>query len=460
MPNIIQISKLNSLKLTNKFLISSFLLVSLFISLVQLSGGIRVFSQNLPNEIGLSVPFVTKNGSKLETKNTGNSWLFDGELGESDLIRYGWKNKNIDIACKTTPKIGCGYVKVFLNDDSKVENVIAENGGNPLPISKISPKLTPGLNRIMLVFIDETNDAGKAKTKVNFSFNYKTVRDQPQISVLEPSEGSLFMEDSLKIAPVKFRIELANFSLESQNTNSPQKGMLKVYLNAIKGKPLAIIKSSREIAPGRELVEFTSKDFDPEIVIPDSKTTKLYFSLTKGDGELMDNNASREVITNYGKTLQDIGIPEVLITEPKIDRKDLQVDGDRKFLLEIKNFSILESQSEGENVQKTGYLQVFIDDLPVKTVWGKPEFTLNEIQYGDTALGKKTVRVQLVNKDFTRLSPEASNSLDIIYKPKSVESGKVSGQAIQVENSNWRLIIVGIIVLTIIIGISILIFKG
>ena len=91
----------------------------------------------------------------------------------------------------------------------------------------------------------------------------------------------------------QFRLELENFALSPESTQSPDVGVLKVFLNEISDKPLATIKKSTEIEKNRNLVEFSSKSFDSTIKIPDSKTTKLIFVLAKSNGENTESKTER-----------------------------------------------------------------------------------------------------------------------------------------------------------------------
>ena len=172
------------------------------------------------------------------------------------------------------------------------------------------------------------------------------------------------------------------------------------------------------------------------------------------------------MITNYGNSLKDLGLPEISFGEPKADRLDLTIDGDRKFIIDVKNFEILGQLSTGNNEDKKGYLQIFVDDTPIKTIWNKKEFTLNELEYTDKVSSKKQVRVQLVNKDFTKLIPDVSASLDIIYKPninadpnqKLDKTQTQSGWSLF--NLNWSLIVGVLIAALIVGGIIALVIKG
>ena len=437
----------------------------LFIGLFALSplflNPINVKAAPNSNPIKLSIPFVQVGDRKIETRYVGDyNWIFDGQLTKNDLIRYSWNTAAIDLTYKTYPQAGGGWLRVYLNDDTNPLNALTDYGSSPLPVSKIADKLANGSNKIMFVFVDESNDPAKSTSKTTLSFNYNSGQvAAPKITnVAEPGENSIFTDKSIK----NFKVELNNFNLETDNSKDPNKGQLRLYLNEIKDKPLVTIKSSKPLDNNRSLAEFKSSDFDPEVKIPDQKDAKLIFALFSSSGAQVGETFSRSVIMNIGGSLKDIGLPELSITEPRADRVDLSVDGDHKFLLDVKNFNLLSQLTDGNNEEQKGYLQIYVDEQPVKTLWPKTDFTLNEIGYSSKDQGRKTVRLQLVNKDFTKLSPEVSTSVDIIYKSANSNSLSNSDQnsTPQVENSNWRLIIIGIIAVLILGGIAILVIKG
>ena len=418
-----------------------------------------VNAQNTDNPIGFSIPAVTVAGKRLETNRLGpNNWDFGGNLGDDDEIRYGWRTVAIDLSYKTSPTAGGGWIRVYIGDDSKPENAILDFGNSPIKVGLLAKRLVTGSNKLLFVFVDETNDPAKSRVRVNFTFNYQKIVAEPRINILNPSVGAILMKDTDR----RFRLELFNFTLGSDPSNQDNYGQMRVYANRVEGRPLVTIKSSTEIESGKQLVEFSSSDFATDIDIPDSKNTNLIFVLTRANGELLNFRAERSVVTNYQESLQDIGLPTVRITEPKADRVDQSIDGDRQFLLQISNFELLAGISEESKEDKKGYLQIIIDDKPVKTLWPKAEFTLNEIGYGSDKESRRTVKVQLVNKDFTKLSPEASSSVDIIYKPKNVQAqlSDQNNSTDRIETNNWRLVIIGMVLILIIGGIVVLVTRG
>lgn len=454
----------------NKYIMLAFTLMFAFVTIAS-TYGLSANAAVNSNTIKLNVPFIQSGDKKIETKYSGNyEWEYGGDLVDGDLIRYGWNSVAIDLSYKAYPQAGAGWIQVYLNDDSSPDNLIAENGTSPLPISKISKKLTPGKNKIMLVYVNETNNPANSTSKTTLTFGYKSNEAKtPKISnIPEPSVNTLFLDGVVR----NFKIELNNFELTSVVGDDSNKGQLKLYLDKIEGKPLVVIKTSRLIDSNRQLVEFSSKDFDSSVEIPDKKDTKLIFVLTNSRGENTDITFERNVIMNLQGSLQDIGLAEVKIVEPKIDSSDLNIQGDTKFIVETRNFDILPQLTDTVNEDKKGYMQIYVNDVPVKTFWPKRDFTLDEIGFANELSGKKNIQVQLVNKDYTTLNPAVKSSITVNYLAKNNDSGKTSVNEVasrqneksyptsNESNSNWRVIVISLIASLIVASILILVFKG
>lgn len=423
-------------------------------------GGILVFSQTSTdtNAIGLEISRVTKDGQVKDTKqDSPNNWSFGEELNLDDLIRYRWNTVALDLKYKDNPNSSGGYLNIYLNDDSKPENLLGQYGASPLPISAIAPKLKDGTNKILFVYIDKTGQPASPSTKVSFTFPFKNISTKPKINIVSPAPDTLLAKGVIK----DFVLDLQNFGLENTDTNNPLKGKLNLYYNEVRpANFIATFSSSTQIEENKAQVKFSTKDLDLE-KIPDSLTTKLIFVLTKTNGDLLDTRSEVQIKTNYQNKI-DVGIPKVTILEPKNDRTDLSVTGSQVFLIGIDNFNLLKERTSGPNDGKSGYLQIFIDDAPYKILWGEKSFSLNDIGYIDRMEGRKTVKVQLVNKDFSKLDIEATDSRNIIYIPdkKTDDSNAATEKDSGIKNSNWRTIIIILTVVLIIGGIAILITKG
>ncbi|MEM1312333.1 MAG: hypothetical protein AAGF07_02630 [Patescibacteria group bacterium] len=413
---------------------------------------ITTAQQSAANPINLRISKVVKDQKdELTRQASTNVWVYDDPLGINDSIKYGWSGVDLNVKYRDNPALGGGYLKIYNQDDSSNTNFITDYGTSPLPISKISSKLVSGDNQLLFVYI---NSSGVAAAKVVFQFNFDSSSTDPSVEVISPSPGSVLAEE----IDQNFVLKLSNFSLESTSTNQPNKGLLNVYYNEVIDQNLIkIIDFSKDLGNNSAEVNFNTKNAElAKLNIADSTDTKFIFVLASGSGELLPYRAELSVQTNYNNSL-DVGFPRITILEPRKDRTDLKIDGERKFILQVDNFTILPERQDGQNEPEQGYLQIFVDETPREIIYPDTEFSLNELGVSDLSEGKKTVRVQLVNKDFTKIVPEASDSVDIIFT-SSTNSTENAGP--QVQNNNWRLVIVVITVVLVIGGIIVLIIKG
>lgn len=425
-----------------------------FTMLSNIVSNLNVYTQN--NQIQLSIPYIEKDGKKIETSNQGNSnWNYKEELNSNDKIRYGWQGVAIDLSYKSNPTPGGGWIKVYLEDENIESNAIIDNGTSPLELKTIDDKLKNGKNKIILVFVDDTNDPKLSKSKSSIIINYKKNLPDASLEIITPPANSILSKNIQR----EFKIQLKNFSLVNSVENKNTEGKLNIFLNEVKQPPLAIITTSKESTGGGQVVEFNSSIFNPEVNIEDSKNQKFIFQLVKNNGDEV-LKTERTFITNYSESLTDLGLPSIKFTEPKADRVDLSVDGERKFIVEVNNFELLQQLTSGANEDKKGYLQIFVDDQPIKRIWGEKEFTLNSINYVEKNQGKRVIYVQLVNKDFTKLTPEVSANLDVIYIPNNQNSNQNSNEESIIENNNWRVYLTAFIVVVILTGIVVVIIKA
>ncbi len=416
-------------------------------------------SNNL-NEINFRIPAVTQEGErKNTTRLSDTAWEFtDGSLDLDDGIRYSWQGVDLDLKYKDLPAQFGGFLKIYKDDDSDEGNFILDYGTySPesvgLKISEIDDKLDNGKNTIMFVFIGYDNLQQVSKAKVTFTFDFKNASSDPQISILNPDSESILAKNINH----EFELELINFTLENSDSGEGNRGKLNVYYNEItQGTLLGTITTSLE-QDGNQKVRFNTEDFGDFNVIPDSEDTELIFVLTRTNGELLPYRQTLSVITNYDNTL-DIGLPKVTIIEPNREREDMQVDGEQKFLLQIDNFKISERELiDPQNESGKGYLQIILNDRPVELTFPNKEFTLNEIGASKFGEGSLTVKVQLVNYDFTKLNPEANDSIEVFFVS---QENSDEANITQVENNTWRFVIMGLIVVLVIGSIAILITRG
>ncbi len=427
-------------------------LLIVFLCSILIGTPLAAVAQSATNPINLAISKVTKDGKSENTrKEANNSYTYDNELNLDDDIKYGWSGTDLNLKYKDAPARGGGYLKIYLNDDSQDTNLITEFGSSPLPILSLRSKLAEGSNKILFVYIDSTNRFPAQPTKVLFTFKFKNSSNLPSIQVLEPSPNSVIGRGADK----DVTLQLTNFELENSDSRLPNRGKLNVYVNEILDQNRLGIFSVSQSIEGKIYVRFNTRDLESSR-IPDGLSTNLIFVLTQTNGNVLNYRNSLQVRSNYSGSL-DVGLPKITITEPRKDRTNLTVDGDQKFLVQVDNFTVLTEATKDDNEDTKGYLQIYVDNKPLKTLWSKTDFTLNEIGLSDTIEGRKTIKVQLVNKNFTKLSPEAVDSIDVIFAPKLNES---SSQIPQVENQGWRVVLVIITVVLVVGGISVLITKG
>jgi hypothetical protein len=424
------------------------------------SFSLKAHAQSDDNAIGLEIPVVSQGEKRVNTRQVSpNNWVFDGELTLDDMIRYRWSTVALDLKYKEVPTLQAGYLKVYINDDSKEENFILDFGSSPLPINKISSKLKEGQNKIMMVFVDKSGKIATPGSKVTLDFKFKNVSTTPQIKVIEPAPGTVLFKDSAK----DFKLELSNFSLESVNSNSQNRGKIFLYYDEIKKSNLITSFSSSLPTSGsnKEEVKFNTSILDLS-KIPDKTNTQFIFVLAKSDDMLTDYTTNFEVKTNYGNSLQ-LGLPSITIKEPRADKSDLNVTGSQKFVISVENFQVLTSRSNGQSDNKSGYIQILVDDSPYQILWtNSTNFSLDEIRFTSPKEVQKNIKVQLVNRDFSKLDTPASDTRTILYQP-DLKSGLVdpgNNQDSNITNNNWRTITIIMIVVLIAGGIAVLITKG
>ena len=407
--------------------------------------------QSTSNPINLGISKVSKNGSDEFTRNVGvNDWIYDGELSLNDSIKYGWSGIDLNTRYINSPSQFGGYLKIYLNDDTTEDNLILNYGTSPLPVSKLASKIEVGQNQLLFVYIDNDGDAA---AKVRFKFNFTSLVTDPSIEIQSPAPMSPLGIDINQ----EFNLKLSNFSLESLDTSTSNKGKINLYFNEVNPDNLiTTFDRSRSLSDSESELSFNTEDLNLEnLEIPDSQNTKFIFVLTKSNGDLLPFRSEINVQTNYENTI-DFQFPSIEIIEPSKESSDLQVDGDRKFILDVQNFNILSEKTIGSSSLTEGYLQIFVDGQPYRTVFPNTEFSLNELNINNLEDGKKTIKVQLLTKDYTSFNPEVSDTIDVIYTKAESQVQNTP----QASTNNWRPIIVIFTVILVIGGIAILITKG
>ncbi len=414
------------------------------------------------NTIGLYIARIKKgNTGDFEPvqKVRFNNYKYTDTLTLDDEIRYSWKGAALDLSYKTNPTWGGGYLKVYLNDDSKSTNHIIDYGSSPLPVSKLASKLTAGQNTILMVYCDKSGCPSVPSTKVAFTFDYKPDSEAPILEVVSPSEGAVL---ALGIDR-QFVLKLQNFGLESQSSNQSNKGKMNIYYNSVKSDNLIGTVASSTDGSDYSQVVFNTADYDKFAQIPDSLDTKLIFVLTKTDGELTDFRTELKIKTNYEGSI-DAGLPRVTIVEPNKEQSNLDITMDTEFQIQVDNFELLSKFDSSVIEDGKGYMQIRIDGDPIKDIYGKNSFTLKEL--GVNLAGSITVEINLTDKNYVRLIPDASDKITVNlknpnYNPNgNTSQNSITGEGEELESNSWRLIIMVLTVALILGSIAILITKG
>lgn len=422
---------------------------------------INSFAQSLnqKNPIFLQISAVVQNNSKQNTRlESPDKWVFDGELSLDDAIRYGWKGVDLNRKYKTTPAKDGGYVNVYI-DAVSPDNLLTDTGldNYPLKLNSIASRLKPGANTLLFTYV---NSLTKAEyLPVSFTFNFKNSSSAPTIDIIKPDPKAVFMKDVNQ----EISLQIKNFRLSNTPSRDSTVGKLMVYANEVKqANFLGRFSTGKELPNGVFEVNFDSKELDFSRVI-DSSGSKLIFVLTDTNEKILPYSSQLEIITNYGNTL-NVGLPRVTIIEPKKDRTDQTVGGDDKFILQIENFELLTERpttTEANPEPNKGFLHISVisNDLsqPLQPIWPKTDFTLNEIGYNSKTEGQRTVKVKLVNRNFVDLKPESQDTIEILFQPSSINQNQ---EEVVVQNNTWRLVLIGMTIILIVGGISVLITRG
>jgi hypothetical protein len=414
-----------------------------------------------PSPLDLELVRVQKGTEVKDTKLVSpQNWSTDEVLNLDDTIRYRWKNVVLDEKYKSAPTPNAGYIRVYKDDDTKPENFLADNGSSPFPLSKIAGKLQDGDQKLIFLYVDSTGNP-VPNTKSTITFKFQGISTKPSMKILSPEPGSLFAKNLSR----EFNIELNNIALDVTETPQQQKGKVSLYFNEVKPENfLSTFSRSTDLPDKKALLKFDTSDSSINWErIPDALNTKLIFVLTKVNGESFGSDQVLEIKTNYEDKI-NFGLPKISILEPKSDRSDISTTGEQKFIVNVENFELLGERSDKQKDGKAGYLQIFVDDAPYKIVWGQKTFSLNEIGYTSEEEGRRTVKVQLVNTDFTKLDSPATDTREIIYKPNTNKSAQntsnTNDEDAAVASNSWRTIIIVLTIILIVGGIAIIITKG
>jgi hypothetical protein len=429
------------------------LVVSSVLALVFLTGTSVLAEPSPTNRIGLRVARVylaKEAGFDLTTEAGTNRYeYFVQPLKLDDEIRYAWFGTNLNVANVAAPSFGNGYLKVYLGDDSKEDNLIRTYGSSPLPVRDIANKLVPGRNKILMVLVENPQGTADPATKVEFNFDYQPDTLPASIEVIAPTPGSVFASGITR----DFTIKLNNFFLEKDNSNQTNRGKLEVYANDITGDTLLNTFTSSVNKDSYSEVSFTTNDLEKLQQIPDNAKSKLIFVLKTSAGKEIES-ARKElaIATNYGGTV-DLGLPTIKIVDPA---NNAEVTASTKIKLEVKNFDLLAGLDTNNQKAGTGYIQLRINDRVVIENTNKTEFSLQDFGLTNFS-GVINLRADLVNQQFAFLQPSASAAVSLVVKKDSTAT---TTNNLTVTNSSWRYVVLAATILLILGSIAVLIIKG
>lgn len=408
---------------------------------------------SITNRIGLRVPriYLAKEGGfdHVAEAGTNRYEYFAQPLKLDDEIRYAWAGTNLSLDNVNNPTLGNGYLKIYLNDDSKPENLIRTFGSSPLPVRDIATRLLPGRNRILLVLVENAEGTSDPATKVEVNFDYAPDVIPPSVDVISPVAGSVFASGITQ----DFSLKLNNFYLEKEDTNQPNKGKLELYLNEVTPDTLLNTFTSAVSKDGYSEISFSSNDLEKIQDAQDNPKSKLVFVLRKSNGEeVVAGRKELVVATNYGGTA-DLGLPTVTIISPA---NNAEITPATKIKLEVKNFDLLSNFDNSNQKAQTGYIQLRINDKLVIENTNKTEFSLADFGLTNYS-GVINFRADLVNQQFGFLQPSASSAVSLVIKKEGSQSAKSS---ITVTNSTWRYVVLAATILLILGSIAVLIIKG
>jgi hypothetical protein len=455
--------KINHLIIKLNAIISNGLSIFLIFMLTLSIPSISTFAQvedTAPSNINLAITKVVKDGrDQVTEKVSTNKFVLNDSLNEFDSIKYSWDNTRILSNFKDKPALCCGYINVYLNDETVESNFLFTTGSDdyPIKVSKFANKLKSGKNTLILVFFDHTNKATSNKSSLTFDYASTTNPAlKPIITIVKPGSGAVFSKDLTQ----SIVLDIENFTLSKDNENKSENvGKLNIYAND-NTNLLETIDAGSASVDGKLRVDFKPETISKFEKLPDSKNTKLIFQLVTSSKADPIAESVLEVITNFNKST-DLGLPTIKITDPAKESAVNSITEDKVFLLDYQNFTVLEKEPTQNNTNpsnKEGFIQIFVNNTPIVTKWPKKDFTLKEIGYVSQDSGEREVKVQLVNVNYEKLSPDASDKVKVQYVNNT--STTIKKQDTETQSSNWKIIIIVLTVILIVGGILISITKS
>jgi hypothetical protein len=411
------------------------------------------------NPISLRITTVNKNGQTINNRSTAQDvWTIDERLSLDDTIRYNWEGVDLNLKYKANPTRQGGWLKIYKTSVAQ-ENLLLEQGTDnyPLKLLDIGSRLEEGQNSLLFVYVNSFTKVEYAP--VIFNFNFVKESSAPIVRVKEPQSKAVFMSDIEQ----EVILELTNFRLTSSVSNEPNTGKIRIFHgNTQPQNIIGEFANGKTLPNGKFEIALTSKDLDFTNV-PDSQSTNLIFVLVNSQGSPVGIQSQVEVITNYNRTL-DVGLPIVSILEPTENQINQEVDLNTPFLIKVENFELLSERPNSDTApsqNQQGFLQIIVTNgefsQTLQPIWTKNEFNLQEIGYKSNSEGLRTVKIQLVDQNFEILKPVAEDSVDIFFKPPQNDN---KDSEVKVQTNVWRFVVIGLTVVLIVGGISVLITRG
>ena len=413
-----------------------------------------------PSNINLAITKVVKDGRDQATEKVAtNKFAFNESLADSDSIKYSWDNTRILTSFKDKPALCCGFINAYLEDETLDSNFLFTTGSDdyPIKVSKFSNKLKSGKNTLILVFNDHTNKPTTNKSSLTFDYvSASNPAQKPIITIVKPGIGAVFSKEVTQ----NIVLDIGNFTLSKDSENKSENiGKLNIYANDTTNL-LETIETGSASVGGKLRVDFKPETIAKFTKLPDSKNTKLIFQLVSNAKVEPVVETTLEVITNFNKS-NDVGLPIITITDPSKDSTLTSVTEDKVFLIDYQNFTVLDkepTQSNSNPSSKEGFTQIFVNNVPIVTKWPKKDFTLKEIGYVSQDNGEREIKIQLVNVNYEKLSPDASDKVKVQYINNT--SNVTKKQDTETQSSNWKIIIIVLTVILIVGGILISITKS
>lgn len=405
-----------------------------------------VFSQ--AQEIRFSLPKVTLNNESRDTeivssKNLITEVNFSSTLSLNDSLRFAWSNFDLDLKSKQNPKDKVGYIRAYL-DTTEDKNLILEFATSPLKIQELTSRIREGNNKVIFVLFLNNQNTNRL---INFSFNYKATSSEAQIKIIKPIPKTVFNKGINQ----EINLVVENFFVKP-NLDLANHGKIEVYINNLKDENFLTQILEANIEDNNSKIKITSDILGSKFEnIKDNLINQLIFLPVTNQGKKqLNNQIAVEITTNFQNTL-NLNNPQVEFLN--LTNTSNTLASNELIKIKISNFKILKFDTRNSVVNNEGYLQIIINDKPHKITFDKNEFSIDEL-VPNYKQEKINLKLQLVNADFTLLSPPVTTNLDLFLKQKSKDNVSTI-----IDSSNWQFVIIGLTILLILSSVLYIIYR-